>query len=401
MISYLQNSNHVEESEDKCFVCVMDNIVVGNIIKCKMNINNNLAPVILPDWQIFLKILQSPNHQFIERPIPVFPGTIWEGEEFIAPIEDVPVTQNGTTCKKVQNSYIYYENDILIAVKEYTMYIIELLEDYLNKNPLLCINVFVNTNSSIETNNENRIVKIGINYEQTIVSDESVTHSVEPQGKIEFSNKKYTVKMDLFPDLNQMDIVLDYSKPNIKNIEISGLYNDYLQKIKYISPSFYKSVSDSTNQKNTNIITLFTGEQPTLRRQNIITELSKLDKYTHRYDCYDKELVDLLIDSKILVNIHQNDYKTDGYESNTFEELRVLPALMNKVLVISETSPLTEIVPYSPLVIWATYETIVEKTKEVLENYDEYFNKIFTNENINLLNRLNNLNEITISQMLQ
>jgi hypothetical protein len=96
-----------------------------------------------------------------------------------------------------------------------------------------------------------------------------------------------------------------------------------------------------------------------------------------------------------LINIHRSD------DENTFEELRVLPALMNKVLVISEISPLTELIPYNPLIIWATYENIVEKTKEVLENYEEYFNKIFTRENINVLNDLNNVNKMNISKMLQ
>ena len=392
VISYLQNSNHVEESEDKCFVCVVDNIVVGNIIKCKMSLDNNVVPVILPDWQTLLKILQSPNHQFVERSIPIFPGTIWNGQDFIAPTEpeDASVTQS-IICKKVQNSYIYYSDNTWIAIKEYTMYIIELLEDYLNKNPL-SINLFVNINNSIETNNENRIVKIGINYEQTIVADEISASSTEPQGKIECNGKQYTVNVDMINDFKGNDIIFDYSKPNIKNIEISGLYPELLPKFQYISPSVYHSVTTSTNQK-TNIITLFLSETP--RRQTIITELSQLDNYINRNDCYDKELFDLLINSKMLINIHRSD------DENTFEELRVLPALMNRVLVISEISPLTELIPYNPLIIWATYENIVEKTKEVLEHYDEYVSKIFTSENINILNHLNDLNKMNISKMLQ
>jgi hypothetical protein len=277
-----------------------------------------------------------------------------------------------------------------IAVKDYTMYIIELLEDYLNKN-LLSINLFVNINNTIKTNNENRIVKIGINYEQTIVSDNINTYSIEPQGKIDFNGKQYTVYADLINNLKDNDIIFDYSKPNIKNIEISGLYPELLPKFQYISPSVYHSVTTSTNQK-TNIITLLNVSP---RRQTIMTELSQLDNYMNRDDCYDKDLFDLLINSKILINIHRSD------DENTFEELRVLPALMNKVLVISEISPLTELIPYNPLIIWATYENIVEKTKEVLENYEEYVSKIFTSENINILNHLNDLNKMNISQMLQ
>jgi len=385
------------EFEQKVFVCVVDNIVVGNISNNRI-INGGME-TFLPTWEGFEKILTTPNHKFIKNDKCILAGTIWNGEEFIAPTEpeDICVTPKDIICKKVQNSYIYYDNNMWIAVKDYTMYVIELLEDYLNKNPSLCVNFFVNinANNSIELNNENKVIKIGINFEQTIVSDEIVAFGIEPQGKIEFNNKKYTVRMETFNELSQMDIVIDYSKPNIKNIEVSGLYNDYLQKIKYISPSVYKSVITSVNEKKINIITLFSDIIQSPRRQNIITELNKMDNYINRYDCYNKELLELLIDTKILINIHQSDYE------NTFEEIRVLPALMNKVLVISEISPLTELVPFNPLIIWATYDQIATKTKEVLQNYEEYFNKIFTSENIHLLNNLNNLNKVNIFQMLQ
>ena len=385
------------EFEQKVFVCVVDNIVVGNVSNTR--IVSRGMEVFMPTWEGLEKILTIPNHQFIKNDKCILVGTTWNGKEFKAPIEepeDVSNTPKDIICKKVQNSYIYYDNNMWIAVKDYTMYVIELLEDYLNKNPLLCINLFVNinANNSFELNNENKVIKMGINFEQTIVSDEIVAYSIEPQGKIEFNNKKYTVRMEMFNILNQMDIVIDYSKPNIKNIEVSGLYNDYLKKIKYISPSVYKSVVTSSDEKKINIITLFSDIMPSPRRQNIVTELNKLDNYINRHDCYNKELLDLLIDTKILINIHQSDFE------NTFEEIRVLSALMNKVLVISEISPLTEIVPYNPLIIWTTYDQIAIKTTEVLQNYEEYFNKIFTSENINLLNNLNNLNKINVSQML-
>jgi hypothetical protein len=395
----LKLENSSIEFEQKVFVCLVDNIVVGNISNTRI-ISGGME-VFMPTWEGLEKILTTPNHKFIKNDKCILVGTIWNGQEFTAPIEPVSEYESNIPkdiiCKKVQNSYIYYDNNMWIAVKDYTMYVIQLLEDYLNINSTLCVNIFVNinTNNSIEISNANKTIKIGINFEQTIVSDELVAFGVEPQGKIEFNNKKYTVRMETFNVLNQMDIVIDYSKPNIRNIEISGLYNDYLKKIKYISPCVYKSVNNSLYEKKTNIITLFSDMIQSPRRENIITELNKLDNYINRYDCYNTELLDLLIDTKILINIHQSDYE------NTFEEIRVLPALMNKVLVISEISPLNEIVPYNPLIIWATYDNIIEKTKEVLQNYEEYFNKIFTNENINLLNNLNNMNKMNIFQMLQ
>ena len=58
-------------------------------------------------------------------------------------------------------------------------------------------------------------MKIGINYAQTILSDEaSLT-----EGKLAFNEKNYTVNLEMYDFLNKMDKIIDYSRPNIKNIE--------------------------------------------------------------------------------------------------------------------------------------------------------------------------------------
>ena len=145
LISYLQNANNLEETGEKNFVCVVDNVVVGNITSLKIQaVNGEVVPVVFPDWKTFLKILQSPNHAFIERPIRIFPGTIWNGTEFIAPSEP-EVARNETTngiYLKVNNSCIYYELEWM-PIKDYTMYTVGLLREYLERNPSLELNVVV------------------------------------------------------------------------------------------------------------------------------------------------------------------------------------------------------------------------------------------------------------------
>ena len=108
-------------------------------------------------------------------------------------------------------------------------------------------------------------------------------------------------------------------------------------------------------------------------------------------DCFEFDIFrNYLLDTKIVINVHRSDHE------HTFEELRCLPALMCKCLVISEISPFNEAIPYNNLVIWVTYDNLVSKTKEVLNNYDFYFNKIFTPENISLLNSLHLQNVINL-----
>jgi hypothetical protein len=87
--------------------------------------------------------------------------------------------------------------------------------------------------------------------------------------------------------------------------------------------------------------------------------------------------------AKILINIHQTDYH------HTFEELRVLPALLNGLIVVAEDSPLKETIPYHEFIIWTRYEDIIEVTKKVLQDYDFYYNKIHGNSN--LKNVINNM----------
>ena len=77
-----------------------------------------------------------------------------------------------------------------------------------------------------------------------------------------------------------------------------------------------------------------------------------------------------------MVNVHQTDHH------HTFEELRVLPALLNGVIVISEDVPLKEKIPYSEYIIWVEYDKLSETTLDVYNNYLEYYDKIFKQGNL-------------------
>ena len=66
-------------------------------------------------------------------------------------------------------------------------------------------------------------------------------------------------------------------------------------------------------------------------------------------NCFDnKELQELYSNTKILINVHQTK------DHQTFEELRALPALLCGCLIISEESPLQELIPYHKYIIWTT-----------------------------------------------
>jgi len=127
----------------------------------------------------------------------------------------------------------------------------------------------------------------------------------------------------------------------------------------------------------TDIITLFDakGNQ---RRVNILNKLKELEVNNKTItDCFsNKCLLNTYNKAKILINVHQTEHH------HTFEELRVLPALLNGVIIISEDVPLKEKIPYSDFIIWCDYDKICEKTLEVSENYEKYYNEIFTNHKL-------------------
>jgi hypothetical protein len=138
-------------------------------------------------------------------------------------------------------------------------------------------------------------------------------------------------------------------------------------------------------ERNINCLTTFINTNEP-RRINLLNEIKNQNiSHININNCFDsKELEKLYLNTKILINIHQTEHH------HTFEELRVLPAILCGVLVICEDSPLKEKIPYHEFIIWTNYENILSKTMEVSKNYYLYYNKIFKNNDI--FSKLNELN---------
>ena len=323
-------------------ICLKNDTVVGTITK-RLELLN---------WESLLEILFSPNHTFIESDKIIPNGYVYDGENFIIKTEE-----DQLTVIKVHNSYIYHESKIQGIVSDYTNYIIELLKTSIGED--ISFNFVIN--NSIPFISDIPSIKIGINTEQMIINDFELN----------------TNQIDYF---NGMDKVIDYSLPNIQFLHQNEIKNDVF----YIAPVIYKTVSSF--DKNIETLTTFCDIYETVsRRMSFLNDLNLNNNLTHLNlnDCFEFDTFkNYLLDTKILINVHRSD------NEHTFEELRCLPALMCKCLVISEISPFSELIPYTNLVIWTTYDNLVVKTKEVLENYNEYYTKIFTPENIDLLNNL-------------
>jgi hypothetical protein len=82
------------------------------------------------------------------------------------------------------------------------------------------------------------------------------------------------------------------------------------------------------------------------------------------------QLQNLFDSTKIVLNIHGNDYEF------TAEENRILPALLRGAIVIAEESPLKHLIPYSDYIFWEKIENLPLITREILNNYRKYYWKI-------------------------
>jgi len=282
------------------------------------------------------------------------------------------------------NSYIYY-NENLGIVNDYYQMIVDILKNII-MDATIKINIVLG-DDVYNFENNNRSIRIAINYEHTLVKKGGRDSQYSPIGNvIDSDNNKYLVRIVNITRLNSSDIIIDYSIPNIFNVKTSGTFTSLSNKHIYIYPSLYNIYTCKEN-RNVNTLTTFINTQEP-RRKKLLENISD---HTNISNCFNKDkLRDIYIHTKILINIHQTN------EHHTFEELRVLPALQCGVIVISENSPLNNLVPYNDYIIWSSYDEILNKVREVLDNYDYYHDLIFKDETRLKLDSLNKINYTTV-----
>jgi len=293
----------------------------------------------------------------------------------------------------INKSCIYFINNCN-TINDYYQYIVILNKKFLENNTDININInFTSENYTFP--NENRTIRINFNYEHTLVKINGRGAEGSPLGTIETNeNTNYLVRIDRYNELNDSDIIIDYSLPNIYNVVESKLFDTFSRKMIYIAPSLYEVYFNRENRTISTLTTFININEP--RRLTLLNKTNEYNfQHTNVNNCFDKDLLqNLYKTTKILINIHQTDHH------HTFEELRVLPALECGVLVIAETSPLKHLIPYSDFVIWSEYDTILDKVNEVLTNYDYFHDLIFNSDTFKKLEEIRNKNYETLSTVL-
>ena len=115
-------------------------------------------------------------------------------------------------------------------------------------------------------------------------------------------------------------------------------------------------------------------------RTNIINNLKKTNIQINHIEGFDTDRDKLLFKHKILLNIHYNEkYKI-------LEQIRCNRCIFNKVIVITEKS-LDIDYELKNYIIECEYDKLVETTIDVLNNYTYYYNKLFSNFDIDKISK--------------
>jgi hypothetical protein len=210
------------------------------------------------------------------------------------------------------------------------------------------------------------------------------TSGLIPEHNIRFNN------IDI---LERADIIVQYTMPNLLYARTSERYSHLAKKMIYIPPLLIIPPYNHENHHRSHhvIMTcmcLHPENRP--RRFQLFEELKArqvpIENVNHLRTF--NALHDFMMDTKILVNVHQTDFH------HSFEEFRCLPALLCRVIIISERPPLWETIPFHSFIIWCSYEEIADTVEYVLANYDSVYEEMFVNradEFLSLHKQLRNL----------
>jgi len=283
-------------------------------------------------------------------------------------------------------SSVYRDQNVGIHIKDYYDYCFNLIVEALQYSE-------EQIDVSLGKTVFDQCVRLDIQPEHTLVKlgGRSVSESVLGNIPTDDGSGNYQVRIDRFDHYRNLDGIIEYSVPNIVNMQICSDKSiiEYAKKCRYIAPLIYDTDRLENNERS-GVFTLFAlGSSP---RRDVFHKSTGIDNISGVF-CPAK-LAELYYNKAVMVNIHQTEHH------HTFEELRVLPALSQGVVVVAEESPLKEHIPYSDSIVWCSLENMSDVIRDVESNYQSYRQKIFTSKLSETLQKLRQNNATNISELI-
>lgn len=305
-------------------------------------------------------------------------------------------TRPSCTIEVCNLALVAYDPNHKVFIRQYYLYCVELFKQSLSDTGLKINVVF--GDYSVDFGDQRARSRIDIQYEHTLVKPGGRDGAGAVVGNIPIPDSKdcYLARVQNYSYLERCDLVIEYSLPNIMNLQESKVFDEYLAKTVYISPFLY-DINFRECSRNREIATLFADvHQP---RRSAFLERAKRAQLPLQNvkGTYDKTaLQQLYRQIKILVNVHQTPHH------HTFEELRILPALLCGVVIVSEEVPLKEYIPYSKFIVWSGYKSLIDTVHLVHANYEKYYSEIFNDPELQtILNAMRVRNIANVHQAVQ
>jgi hypothetical protein len=303
---------------------------------------------------------------------------------------------NNTKLSKYQQAYVHRRDDVCHNIRrhnnnnitnEYSMHEVsddfrsfgkEALDDWSWLGNLMLLRQLLHeiarhhpeTRESIHTR-----IDFCMEYEHSLVLPGGINIPPDsPMGKVPsiYNDGQHYLVISAACQLPPHDLIIQYSMPNIQNFRLSHQFDDtLLAKLIYVPPLEYEYNPYHLERGLTPITTFVNPELS--RRHAIIQGLEAKGIHVANHNhIVSRERMKAVYDAAaIMLNIHQTPHH------HTLEELRILPALMRGVIIISEPAPLTDAVPYSSFIVWSAIGDLPATITNVTQNYEAYFDRFF------------------------
>lgn len=167
--------------------------------------------------------------------------------------------------------------------------------------------------------------------------------------------------------------IIDYSCENIrimidKIMELNNQQIDF-NNILYLPYYINSHESNKLNINSNKIYDIgFCGSLLSQRRLHILNKLKESNISVKNIEGWNELRDNEFSNCKIILNIHfDNNYKI-------FENIRCDRLLYAKILIISEYSIYNNLLDLKDFIIFENYDNLIDKIKDVLKNYDVYYN---------------------------
>ena len=257
-----------------------------------------------------------------------------------------------------------------VYVRAYHRYCVELFRDALHRHPATLQFVFGDyppADSALP------LRRVAFQIEHTLVKPGGSDAEGAPPSRTPLPDRDgvYLARLLHRPTLAAADLIIEYSHANLRHLQDSGDFNDLLAKTILIAPLLHEPCF-RRDGRDLPALTLFSDAGAGRRGRWLAAAQSGGLPIRNLKRCFDSTALQAQYRrTRVLVNLRRSDHH------DTIEELRILPALQSGVIVVSEDGPLRHTLPYADFIVWAKHDDLIERSADVLRNYDAWHARIF------------------------